>query len=339
MIKRVKPFYKTDWLLNLGKYIKQYDFWHDGIIEEFEKKTLEVVYRKYALAVNSGSNAIFMALWCWKNMNPGRYEVIIPNWGYPAAFKVCDVLGLVPVPVDMDKENLSMTLDEVYLNLKNETLAVIHIENNGVIGGAKEIGKMINDPRILYIEDSAPSLLQENAGMFGDVAIFSSSPTKPLISGEGGVIVTDDLQLYMEMKQLRHLSDYKDKNPSLNFMLSPFLAAYLINQFDYLNDMATSRIVIHNCYKRHGLNIFEESSNCHGAIMYMSPKAEKISEKLNQFGIEHRYKYYPLYSENKKMFPISHEIRKQIIDLPMHYDLDDDKIKFICEVVKRGENE
>jgi dTDP-4-amino-4,6-dideoxygalactose transaminase len=70
--------------------------------------------------------------------------------------------------------------------------------------------------------------------------------------------------------------------------------------------------------------------------MYLSERAEKISYKLNLYGIEHRYKYYPLYENG---FPISEKVFKNIIDLPSNYYLTDDQIKSICTIIKRVEDE
>jgi dTDP-4-amino-4,6-dideoxygalactose transaminase len=185
---------------------------------------------------------------------------------------------------------------------------------------------------VLFIEDSAPSLVQDEAGIYGDVSIFSFSPTKPFCSGEGSVIVTDDRELHDALKEFRYIGQYNNLNTSLNFAISSLLAAYLIPQFDFIDEIKEMREKVHNEYKKH-LNIFEEKSNRHGAIMYLSDKAEKISKRLTQFDIEHRYKYYPNFINT----PNACKVREQIIDLPMHHELTSDHIKFISEIVKRAE--
>jgi dTDP-4-amino-4,6-dideoxygalactose transaminase len=274
-----------------------------------------------------------MCLYVWSKKFPDRKEVIIPNYGYPAAYKACNVLGLIPIPIDIQRYTLSMNLEDLWKNLKNETLAVVHVESNGVIGNAKGIKEIIGDEHCLFIEDSAPSILQDKAGSFGDVAMFSFSPTKPFCAGEGSVIVTDNEDLYHDLKNFRYIGNYNNLTTSLNFQMSSFLAAYLLPQFDYADEIIEMRERVHNEYSKH-LNIFKEhycSTNRHGAIMFLHPKAEQISKKLSLFGIEHRYRYYPCI-EN---LPVSNEVRNEIIDLPMHHELDENKIKIICEIIKR----
>jgi dTDP-4-amino-4,6-dideoxygalactose transaminase len=336
-MKRVKPYYNTSWIKSLEEYLKHYEFWHDGIIEHLEKKILDRVgSRKYALAVNSSSNAIFMALYVWSKIHPGRNEVIIPNWGYPAAFKACLVLGLEPVPVDINPVTFGLTGNDIFNNYSERTLAVVHIENNGIMGEAQDLASTIGciDNDILFIEDSAPSLLQMDAGCFGDVAMFSLSPTKPLMAGEGSVMLMDNDILYKELRLLRHTPNYENKEASLNFCLSPFLAAYVLPQFDHLRDVAKMRERVHNWYAKH-LDIFSETTNFHGAIMYLSDKAEEISRKLIMFNIEHRYKYYPCYVDDPEKFPVSCRVRDQLIDLPMHHELTEKQVEAVCNIVKR----
>ena len=335
----MKPYYKNHWLENLETYIQEYDFWHDGVIEELEEKTRDVINRKYSLAVNSSSNAIFMCLYVWSKKYPNRNEVIIPNWGYPAVFKACKVLGLEPIPVDIEKHTLGMIEQGIFDVISPRTLAVVHIENNGIIGDPQTIRDILTDD-ILFIEDSAPSMLQDKAGTFGDVAMFSFSPTKPLMAGEGSIILTDNKKLYEKLKILRHTSNYENRDASLNFMLSPFLAAYLLPQFKHLDYLGAMRSLVHINYKKY-LDIFEEpyiATNRHGAIMYLSQRADKVSKKLSQNGIEHRYKYYPCYDDSWDDYPVSHLVREQIIDLPMHHEIKENQIKLICDIIKRVEN-
>lgn len=337
MIKRVKPFYKEGWINGIQEYLSTYDFWHDGIIEEFERKVADYVGRKYGITTNSTTNSIFMCLYVWSKVYPDKKEVIISNWGYPASFRSCDVLGLTPVPVDINPHTLSITETNILEVLNSNTLAVIYPENNGIIGYPQYIKEEIGDD-VLFIEDAAPSMAQKNAGTYGDVGIFSFSPTKPLMAGEGSCIVTDSKFLDATLKTFRYQNDFTSKLTSLNFNLSPFLAAFLMPQFEYLDDIKKMRERIHNEYKKH-LNIFEEETNRHGSIMFIHPKAKDIYKKLKTYGIESRYKYYTCYNDSYIDFPVSCNVKENIIDLPMHHELTYDQIGYICSIVKREINE
>ncbi len=335
MIKRVKPFWKRQWLDNLDQYMRTYDFWEVGITEELEAEILKMKPRKHALVVDSTSNAIWMCLWAWHKKWPNRNEVIFPNWGYPAVFKACKVLGLKPVPVDMRMDTLGMNPYGVEKALNEKTLAVAHIETNGVFGDPESIKQLLPED-VLFIEDAAPSILQEKAGMIGDVSMFSFSPTKPFCVGQGSVILMDDTDLYEYLKQLRHTPDYKNKAPTLNFMLSPYLIALLLPQLRYSSYIMAKRGLIHIYYKNY-IDIFEEpkiATNFHGSIMYFSKKAERIYKVLHNCGIQTRYEGYPCYSEVTRNFPVSHYIRKHLIDLPIHMEIEEHDVRRICQIIK-----
>ena len=339
-MKRVKPFWKDHWLENLEMYMRSYDFWEVGITEELEREVLKICPRKHALIVDSTSNAIWMNLYLWKKKYPNRHKVLFPNWGYPAVFKACKVLGLTPCPVDMSFKTLGMNPILLAEELKDENvLCVAHIESNGVIGDPETMREIIPE-EVLFIEDSAPSMLQLTAGTYGDVAMFSFSPTKPFCVGGGSVIVTDNTKFYEELKNLRHTPNYRDKSPTLNFMMSPYLMPLLQPQFAYFGYLHDMRTMLHIHYRRH-LKIFEEpiiSSNAHGSIMYLSEKAECVSEALLANDIQHRYKGYPCYDENVQRYPISNEIRQKLIDLPMHHEMDEKDVYKICNIIKEVEN-
>jgi perosamine synthetase len=347
-MKRVKPLYKEEWFHSLKDYIEKYDFSHHHVIETVENKLKEYVGKKHALAVNSGTNGIFMCLYLIANQDS---EVIFPNWGYPGIANICKAMKIKPVPVDLKETTLCMNPDEIKSKITNKTIAIVNTGNNGIIGSDIEIIKNIAyENNIMFIEDCAPSLLQKfngiNAGNFGEVGVFSFSPTKPIICGEGAMLVTDNDELYERLKTFRHMTytnddkNFKcfsenDNEGSLNFSLSPFLAAYLIPQLDIenLNDVIEKRERVYNLYKQK-LDIFgqEGETNRYGTIMYLSDKADVISKKFNLYKIEHRYRYYPLYNKD---FPVSKMIFENIIDLPSNYSLTDEQIDGVCNIIKR----
>jgi UDP-2-acetamido-2-deoxy-ribo-hexuluronate aminotransferase len=339
MIKRVKSFWKDNWCDNLNNYMRKYDFWEVGITEELESEILKMKPRKHALVVDSTSNAIWMCLYMWSKRYPERDEVMFPNWGYPATFKACKVLGLKPVPIDMRMDTLGMNEYGIKTAVNDKTLAVVHIETNGVVGNPQTIKNFV-PKEVLFIEDSAPSILQAQAGMFGDVSMFSFSPTKPFCVGQGSVILTDNTDIYDYLKQLRHTPNYEDKSPTLNFMLSPYLIALLLPQLKYWDYLMNRRTLTHIYYRRQ-LDIFKEPmivTDAHGSIMYFAKNPESVSDHLSLANIEHRYHGYPCYSEIKNKFPVSHYIRHHLIDLPIHNELTEENIYHICQIVKEGEN-
>ena len=344
MIRRVLPYLKKEWVDSFSNFLDTYDYFQEGIVNQVEEKIRNYTGRKHALCVNSASNAIFMCLYV---IGKPEGEVIMSNYGYPSTFKACKMLNMIPIGIDIKENTLSMNPRELERVITPWTTAVAHIGNNGVIGSdIEKIKSMCEENGLIFLEDSAPSMLQEfngnRAGCFGDLSIYSFSATKPITCGEGGVILTDDDELFKKLDTLRHTPKYSNKEPSLNFCLSPFLAAYLLPQLDddYIQEIIMLREKIHEIYKGFGLKIFEEEgiTNRYGAVMYLSDKAERIHEKFDLFKIEHRYRHYTLYEEGIEL-PISKKVRENIIDLPSHYFLTEKEIKSICTLIKRVEDE
>jgi len=341
-IKRVQPYLKEKFLNNLGQFLNTYDYYKDGVTELVENQIQQHTGREHAILVNSGSNALWMIL---SSIAFPDGEVIFPNYGYPSIWKVCHMLGLKPVPVDIKEDTLSMNPEEVSKAVNGHTCAIVHIGSNGVVGSdIKEIAHIAKYQAMCpFIEDAAPSLLQEfngkRAGTFGDIAMYSFSATKPITCGEGAVIVTNNEKIYNDLKMFRYNGNYNNLSTSLNFSISPFLAAYLSPQLEenYLNEIIQQREKVHKMYKDGGLNVFEDEgiTNRCGPVMYLSDQAKKISNKFNVYGIEHRYKYYPNFVNH---LPVSKKVRNNIIDLPSHFRLNEKQVKFITGVIRSVEN-
>lgn len=336
-MQRVKPFFKKYWQEEVQDYIKGYNFWNRPIIGDLENACKSHLGMKHGVAVNSATNGIFMALYVWSERHEGRDEVIVPNWGYPAVRRVCKLLALKVIPVDIRTDTLGMHPNLVKEKINSKTLAVVHIENNGIIGKPDEIRGVIPEP-VMLIEDAAPSFLQYEAGTYGHVSVFSFSPTKPLMAGEGGIIMTDYDDLYEEMIALRGSDDHYCLEASLNCNMSPFLAAYLLPQFNHLHEICEMRSKVRVQYKKY-LKIFEEHTNNHGSIMYLSKHADRISKRLSELGIYHRLRAYPLVEDDPVNYPESVRVYNQLIDLPMHQDLTTVSIAAICGSIKKVENE
>ena len=338
-IKANELYLKSEWLDGLGSYLDKRSLNQAEITEKFESKICKLTGAKYAVTTSSATTSILMILLLWKT--PIDNEVILPNYGHPAAKSCCEVLNLKVIPVDVNENTLMPDVKSIKKVITNNTLAYIHIESNAVLGNnIEEIRSLCKKRKILFIEDAAPSMLQfygkKRAGRFGYLGIYSFSPTKPLCSGEGSVIVTESYLQYKVLLSTRSDHNYINTELSLNFALSPFLIAYLIPQLESLEEIGKKRELNHMLYKENGLDIFEQPgvTNRYPYAMYMSENADKISNELKKFKIGHRYKYYPLIDPT---FTNSNKIQSQLIDLPCGVSLTPDQIKAVCNIVRRAE--
>ena len=340
-IKTNEMYLKPEWLDGLESYLDKRSLNQEEITKEFEDKICELTGAKYAITISSATTSILMILLSWSLPLQKVDEVILPNYGHPAAKSCCDILNLKVIPVDINENTLMPDVISIEKVITKNTLAYIHVESNAVLGdNIEEIKSLCRKRKILFIEDAAPSMLQfynkRRAGRFGHLGIYSFSPTKPLCAGEGSVILTDSYLQYTVLSSIRSDHNYINNKLSLNFALSPFLIAYLIPQLESLEEIGKKRELNHALYKENGLNIFEQQgvTNRYPYAMYLSENAEKISNELKKFKIGHRYKYYPLIDSD---LPNSKKVQLQLIDLPCGISLTPEQIKAVCNIVKRAE--
>ena len=330
---------KAEWVDNA----KQYLHVKDGIEleRELEEKICKFTGASYCTVVNSGTNALYMAMLIpLKQFTyyKDKKDILVPNYGHPAIEKCCIALGLNPIYVGMDPKTLSMDFKKAESKITSKTAAIVHVENNGVIGrDIFKFRKLCNDYNLLLVEDAAPSMIQRidqiNAGVIGDIGIYSFSYSKPFHCGEGAAIVTKNQYFDKAFKAYRYNHNYMDMGMNLNFSLSPYLIAMLLPQFETINNVIKTREDVHAEYKSHGIPVFEEEgvTNRYPYAMLINDNASNISRKLNNFKIGHRYMYYPVYDYDE----ITIQTRSKLIDLPCHEDLTSAQIKTISTLIKK----
>jgi dTDP-4-amino-4,6-dideoxygalactose transaminase len=166
----------------------------------FEERFAETVGSRHAIALNSATAALHLAL---EAMGVGPDdEVIVPTWTFAASAEVVAYRGARPVLVDVDAATLNATPEAILAAVTRRTKAVIVVH---VAGRPIEIERLVDlvEPRgIGIVEDAAhafPSRVGgpdgRFAGTFGTVGAYSFYATKTITTGEGGMLVTDDIAI------------------------------------------------------------------------------------------------------------------------------------------------
>ena len=165
-------------------------------VEKFESEFAAYIGTKYALAVSSGTAALQVALGAL-GIGPGD-QVLIPGYFWVAVVGAVIRSGAIPVLVDCDT-TFGMDPTDAAAKITPRTKAILMVHMGGVIGRIKDIVALARRAKIAVIEDCAQAVGASQqgvkAGAFGDIAIFSFQMNKHMTSGEGGVVVTNDLHL------------------------------------------------------------------------------------------------------------------------------------------------
>ncbi len=174
-------------------------------VREFEDIFKDFIGTRYALATNSGTAALEIIL---RAIGVEGKTVAIPSNTYMASALAAIHAGARPVFVDCEKENLQMSPVDLKEKLQEDTGAVILVHIGGIISPKYyEILKICKEKNIPLIEDAAhahgSSIDGIMAGTLSIAGAFSFYATKVLTSGEGGILVTDDEDIYNSGKVLR----------------------------------------------------------------------------------------------------------------------------------------
>jgi dTDP-4-amino-4,6-dideoxygalactose transaminase len=159
----------------------------------FEEEFIKYIGAKHAIAVNSGTAALHLTLRAI-DLKPGD-EVIIPTMTFTATGEVVCYFNAKPVFVDVEKDTLNIDISEIEKAITPETKAIIPVHYGGQPCDMDEIKQIAERYKLRVIEDAAHSLpawyKTRKIGTIGDMTCFSFYATKPLATGEGGMVTTE----------------------------------------------------------------------------------------------------------------------------------------------------
>ena len=195
-----------DLWLKLKDFVSTGDFTLGKELEVFEKRFAKLIGSKYAIGVNSGTDAIKISL---KAIGTKKGdEVITAANTFVATVGAINELGAIPVFVDC-KNNFCIDAEKIEEKISKKTKAILPVHFAGFMPNMKIIKKLSNKYKIPVIEDACQSILgsydKKNAGTWGITGAFSLHPLKNInVWSDGGLITTNDKKLYTHMKLLRN---------------------------------------------------------------------------------------------------------------------------------------
>lgn len=246
-LKYVTEAVRTGWISSSGKYVGA-----------FEQAFAEYCGVRYGVGVCNGTVAIHLALRA-ANIGPGD-EVIIPNFTMIAtAFAVC-YTGARPVFVDVDPDTWNMDPTQIAAKCTGRTRAILPVHIMGLACDMSAIQTIARERGLVVIEDAAESHGAEyrgaRTGSLGAMAAFSFFANKNLTTGEGGMVVTDDEELYHRLRYLKNLAfplqsarEYVHDEIAFNYRMSNLHAAVGLAQVEKADDYRAMRIRTNQRYR------------------------------------------------------------------------------------------
>lgn len=341
-------------------------------VEEFENKFAEFLKARYAIALSSGTAALHLAL---KSLGiKERDEVLVPVITFVASANAVLYCGAKPVFVDSTSlEDFNISITDLEKKTSSKTRGVVVVHYGGFLADMEKINRLAKKYDLFVIEDSAHSIGtkygSKMAGTFGDAGCYSFFSNKNLATGEGGMIVTPDRKLAQKIKLLRthgmtrstwerfesNSSGYDIIELGYNYRMTEISAVLGLEQLKKLERNNYKRRLLTQIYIKYLGDIQEISipfknhpgdSSHHLFPMLLDKNTgrEEFMRKLEQKGIQTSIHYQPVhkFSYYRKNFPqksgtlsISEEIGKREVSLPLHPQMSEDDVVFICQQIKK----
>jgi perosamine synthetase len=178
---------------------------HSKYLGRFEEQFAQYVGAKYAMATSSCTGALHLSLLSL-GIGPGD-EVIVPDITWVATASAVMYVGATPIFADVNKETWLITDRDIEPLITDRTRAVITVHLYGFGVQMTEIAALAKRHNLFVVEDAAPAIGTiingRAAGTFGDFGCYSFQGAKMLVTGEGGMIVTDDEKLYAKARKIQ----------------------------------------------------------------------------------------------------------------------------------------
>ncbi len=355
-IKSVSKILKSDFL-GMGPNVLKFE------------KILSNFFKRKAVCVSSGTSALHIALESL-GLKKGD-EVILSSLNYIAALQAVTAAGLTPVLCDIRLSDFSLCTNDLKKKLTKKTRVIMPTHYGGNAGNIDEIYKIAKLKKIRVIEDAAHAFNSFNKrkliGSFGDICCFSFDGIKNITSGEGGCIVSSDKKIIKLSKEIRFLSIEKEsenrylkkkqfsfdvKRQGWRYHMSDIMAAIGIEQFYKINKFSRRRKQIAKIYSKKFQNnenielleIDYSLTTPHIFVIKLKKKFNrlKLTKWFKKFNIEIGFHWKPLHELSffKKNFKSknlnnTNYIKDKIITVPIHVDLSDRDINFVCKKVSQ----
>ena len=235
------PLTHTNWNKNeisaMQKVIKSGMFTMGKNVLSFEKNFSNYLGKKYSIMVNSGSSANLLGLSSlfFKKKNPLKRgdEVIVTAVSWSTTYAPLQQLGLKLKLVDINLENFNLDENLLEKAISKKTKLIVIVNLLGIPCNLKKIKSLCDKKKIYFFEDNCESMGAEvnrkKAGSFGDLSSHSFFFSHHMCTMEGGMISTDNYELYCLIKSLRAHGwsrDLPKKNPLIKRKKNDFYEEY-----------------------------------------------------------------------------------------------------------------
>ena len=365
-----KIYWENDDIQSITNVIKRGSYWTTGPeIEQLENKTAKYIGKKHAVTFSSGTSALHAALLAHDITNG---EVIVPSFTFISTANTVILAGARPVFTEIEDETYGLDSEDVKNKITKKTKAIIPVHIGGrICKEIKALREIADDHKLIMIEDAAESLgahlNKKMAGNYGQTSIFSFCQNKIITSGEGGITLTDNKNVYNKLKLIRSHGRVEQENffsttkdldyiqIGYNYRMSSLTAALVLSQMKKINKIIKMRKNKAQYYnqklsKNNNIKIPTELKNSnHVYQMYTiqlknKQTRDKIQQKLTREKILTKIYFNPIHLKTyyrkkhgykKGDLPKTEKISGKVLTLPLYPTLKKTEIDHITKIINK----
>lgn len=332
-------------------------------VKDFQADMEKYLDVKHVIPCANGTDALQVAM-MGLGLEPGD-EVITTSFTFIATAEVIALLGLTPVLVDVDPDTFNIDPEAIRKAITPKTKAIVPVHLFGQAAEMETIMAIAKEYSLFVIEDTCQAIgadytfsdgTVKKVGTIGDVAGMSFFPSKNLgCYGDGGAIFTNNDELAKQMRVVvnhgmvvRYYHDYI----GVNSRLDSIQAAVLKIKLQHLDDYARARQKAAAYYDKAFTNHpklktpVKAKNSTHVFHQYTLVTKDLDRDAMQKFLMDKKVPamiYYPVPMHMQKAyqdprykegdFPVTEDLSKRVISLPMHTELDDEQLEYITSAV------
>ena len=369
-----RPYFDDDELNRVADVLKSGGWTKGSVTREFEKVFAEYVGAKYAVAVNSCTAAMHIALVA-KGIGDGD-EVISTPMTFCSTINTIVHTGAKPVLVDIDSKTGLIDVDKIEAAITEKTKAIVPVHYAGQSCDMDKINAIAEKYGLFVLEDCAHALSTEykgkKIGSMGNACAYSFYVTKNISTAEGGMLTTDDEELYEKASVLslhgmskNAWSRYGTKgdwkyevcDPGFKYNLTDIAAALGIAQMNKLDEMQDIRTEYAEIYNKafdkiDGITYLKDNglgkNSAHLYVIQIDKNKFDIDrdtfiELLKEYNIGTSVHFIPIcmhpyyinnFGYKKGDFPETEKMFEGIISLPLYPSMTREDVMYVIEAVR-----
>tara|TARA_B100001057_G_scaffold498382_1_gene605179 strand:+ start:2625 stop:3722 length:1098 start_codon:yes stop_codon:yes gene_type:complete len=338
------------------------DNWNSYIVrleEAFKNK----FNAKHALLTSSCTGGMHMAA---RAMDIGEGdEVLVPELTWVATASAPYYLGAKPVFVDVDKDTWTIDLKSAEKYLTSKTKAIMPVHLYGHPSNMDEVMIFANKHNLKVLEDAAPAIgakcNDKLVATYGSASVFSFQGAKMMVTGEGGIVLTNDDEIFAKIKQYSEHGRSRDPSKTFwietigyKYKMSNIQAALGLAQFERLDELISKKREIFSWYEKRlsqyqDIKLNKEADWAHSIywmtsinLLNKSMSRDELMKKMKEDNIDTRPVFptiskYPMwYSDCDN--PNATAISENSINLPSGHNLTKNDIDLVCDSIIKNLN-